>query len=114
MPYKSRKICPKPNCNKIIQGNESHCTEHREASWEIERKYNPFYSSAKWKSLSKRFREAHPLCIDCKKKGRDTIAKHTDHIKPIDQGGEPLSWDNLQSLCIPCHSSKTAKEIRNK
>ena len=114
MPYKSKKICPTPNCNTIIKGNESHCNEHRRTSWEIKREYNPFYSSKRWKNLSKAFRAKHPLCIECKKKGRDTIAKHTDHIIPIADGGAPLDWSNLQGLCIPCHSSKTAKEIRNK
>ena len=114
MPYKSKRICSYPNCNKIINSTQSHCHEHKPQSWEIKREYNPFYSSAKWKRLSKRFRQANPLCVECKRKGRDQIGHHADHIKPIEQGGDPLDWNNLNALCIPCHSSKTAKEIRNK
>ena len=114
MPYKSDKICTFINCHKTIKGTESRCKEHQVTSWDIKREYDPFYSSAKWKHLSRRFRRAYPLCVECKSKGRDTIARHTDHITPIDKGGAALDWANLQALCIPCHSSKTAKEIRNK
>ena len=114
MPRKSNKICSYVGCNIIISGTQRRCAEHQEASWNIQRDYNPFYSSKEWKRLSKAFRAANPLCIKCKKKGRDTLTAHADHIKPITEGGDPLSWDNLQPLCKRCHSSKTAKEIRSK
>lgn len=38
------------------------------------------------------------------------IANQVDHIKPMTKGGERLSIDNLQALCINCHSFKTIKE----
>lgn len=114
MPYKTAKICPQPNCNTVIKGNESHCAEHKEVSWGIKRQYNPFYSSSKWRNLSKAYRSSHPLCEECKRKGIDRLGKHADHIKPIEDGGAPYDWNNLNNLCVPCHSSKTAKEIRKK
>ncbi|MBF0421907.1 MAG: HNH endonuclease [Magnetococcales bacterium] len=33
-----------------------------------------------------------------------------DHITPIKSGGDRYSQDNLQSLCLSCHSRKTAVE----
>ena len=50
-----------------------------------------------------------PLCETCKKEGRVTVAKDVDHIKPH-RGNWSLFADpeNLQSLCKPCHSRKTA------
>ena len=34
-----------------------------------------------------------------------------DHILPISQGGSKFDRDNLQVLCIPCHSTKTKEEF---
>jgi 5-methylcytosine-specific restriction endonuclease McrA len=35
-----------------------------------------------------------------------------DHIKPIFMGGQGIGIDNIQVLCVPCHSRKTASERR--
>lgn len=35
-----------------------------------------------------------------------------DHITPINNGGEPLDSDNLQSLCNTCHARKRSQEGR--
>jgi len=39
----------------------------------------------------------HPLC-SC---GKMAVLVH--HIKPIDEGGELLDQDNLESMCRDCH-----------
>lgn len=46
----------------------------------------------------------------CQRPGCYQLASQVDHIKPIVEGGELYDWDNLQSLCQACHSSKTARE----
>ena len=53
-----------------------------------------------------------PWCADCMKEGAHTLAKEADHIIPHD-GDVALFFDedNLQSLCKPHHSRKTAKEV---
>lgn len=49
------------------------------------------------------------LCVDCRKRGRITLAEHVDHIvREADGGTHDL--ENLQSLCRPCHEAKTAIE----
>lgn len=52
-----------------------------------------------------------PLCRACRRRGRATAAKEVDHITPH-KGNIDLFLDesNLQSLCKPCHSTKTATE----
>lgn len=40
--------------------------------------------------------------------GVHTPAKHVDHVVPVARGGAELDASNLQSLCHPCHSRKTA------
>jgi 5-methylcytosine-specific restriction endonuclease McrA len=42
-----------------------------------------------------------PLCFDC---GRGATLVH--HIKPISDGGERLDFDNMMSLCVPCHGKR--------
>ena len=44
------------------------------------------------------------------KEGKVRAAKHVDHIVDIADGGAMYDLDNLQPLCIPCHSRKTASK----
>jgi 5-methylcytosine-specific restriction endonuclease McrA len=39
------------------------------------------------------------------------MATDVDHIVPIAAGGAEFDRANLQGLCGPHHSSKTAKEV---
>ena len=55
-----------------------------------------------------------PCCEKCLKKERLVEATEVDHIKPLEQGGAPFDFDNLQSLCKPCHVKKSAEEARQR
>lgn len=37
---------------------------------------------------------------------------HVDHIIPIFRGGRGVCIENIQVLCVPCHTKKTARERR--
>lgn len=63
---------------------------------------------ARWQALRADFLRRHPLCRSCEAKGRVKPANEVDHIKPRAQGGSDAD-ENLQSLCKPCHSRKTAQ-----
>jgi 5-methylcytosine-specific restriction protein A len=69
-----------------------------------------FYQSKKWRSLRNYKIQMNPLCELCEAKGLTESAKEVDHILAIKDGGEMLSYRNLQSLCRSCHASKSAKE----
>lgn len=51
------------------------------------------------------------MCRHCMKRGARTVAREVDHIVPH-RGDMSLFVDieNTQSLCKPCHSSKTGSE----
>jgi 5-methylcytosine-specific restriction protein A len=53
----------------------------------------------------------HPLCVKCLEQGLYVSATEVDHIVPH-CGDMEKFWDesNVQSLCEPCHSRKTATE----
>lgn len=65
----------------------------------------------RWRKASKAHLAANPLCVPCKEKGVCESATIVDHIVPH-KGDEELFWDesNWQSICKPCHDSKTARE----
>lgn len=46
----------------------------------------------------------------CVAPGCDNDAHAVDKIKPASLGGDPDDLDNLQSLCRPHHTAKTAAE----
>lgn len=71
-----------------------------------------FYKGAAWERLASAHKRANPLCVHCLAKGMRTPVWATDHIRPMNQGGAPLAWDNLQSLCRACHDLKSAGESR--
>lgn len=52
---------------------------------------------------------ADPLCAECRKQGRVTIATIRDHIVPLAFGGKDEAA-NTQGLCDLCHTAKTKAE----
>lgn len=73
--------------------------------------YKKLYNTSRWQALRKVVLNKQPLCVECMKAKRITLATVVDHIKPH-KGNEELFYDkaNLQPLCKSCHDRKTAKE----
>lgn len=61
-----------------------------------------------WKKTREGWLRNHPYCAGCERHGRVRLATVVDHIKDH-KGNKELFWDrkNWQSLCVPCHASKT-------
>lgn len=62
-----------------------------------------FYNSSTWKRIRRVKLGQNPVCEICER----NPASNVDHIKAINNGGDPVDSDNLQSLCHSCHSRKT-------
>ena len=80
-------------------------TEQRETT--AQRGYN-----SRWQKARLTFLASHPLCAECERQGKVTAATVVDHVIPH-KGDQRLFWDsenNWQSLCVTCHSRKTATE----
>ena len=74
----------------------------------------------RWERARLHYLHDHPLCVQCDKLGKLSIATVVDHIKSHGGGADrALFWDvdNWQSLCKHCHDSykqrleKTGKTI---
>lgn len=69
------------------------------------------YSTAAWQRLRLAKLRATPLCEVCTMRGQAVPARAVDHIKSIASGGPAFPpLDGLMSMCVSCHSVKTAAE----
>jgi 5-methylcytosine-specific restriction endonuclease McrA len=65
----------------------------------------------RWRRVRALHLRSEPLCRMCLARGVVTPATMVDHVLPINDGGERLDDDNLQSLCVDCHAKKTADDL---
>lgn len=62
--------------------------------------------SGPWRRMAKAHLLANPMCVHCAERGIRKPARHCDHVD-----ANPMAYNpRLQSLCIECHSRKTALE----
>jgi 5-methylcytosine-specific restriction endonuclease McrA len=77
--------------------------------WHSTSRHARGYGAAWVKLRDAIMRRDNYLCQCCLKQGRATPATECDHITPKHKGGTD-DEDNLQALCKPCHTDKTAIE----
>ena len=65
------------------------------------------YDKQDWHRTRKHQLTEEPLCRMCRANGILRPATEVDHIIPVSKGGDWYDGNNLQSLCISCHSQKT-------
>lgn len=108
MPTAPVRPCTRPTCPNLSTGGLcASCRDIPAPEQKSTRKSNPFYGREIWRKESKAYRNAHPLCELCLPKTK--VVAFVDHIHELSDGGEPLNWDNLMSLCRSCHADKTAR-----
>jgi len=117
------KPCKKMGCSHLTR--ETYCESHQNLTKEIKRTYDreqrdpthkAFYNSEAWKKVRRLalIRDNH-CCVKCHEEGRVVRASHVDHILELQDSWELRSeLTNLQSLCIPCHTKKTAEEKKKR
>lgn len=103
--------CRQPGCSSY-QVDGGYCEQHQRTDYAhyddrrgtaAQRGYD-----ARWRRVRNRKLNRNPMCEHCERKP----ATDVDHIVPIRNGGARLRMSNLQSLCRPCHATKTAREQR--
>ncbi|MDD4291045.1 MAG: HNH endonuclease signature motif containing protein [Clostridia bacterium] len=111
MPKKPRKPCAFPGCPNLT--DKRYCAEHEKVINDRYNKYERPYDSSvrygkEWKRIRNHYIKQHPLCEECKRNGKLTVATEVHHIVPLGNGGTHDD-KNLMSLCKPCHSRITAE-----
>ena len=104
---------PRSKCN-------SHCLEHGGYDTytlpksKERNEFNNMYSTKQWKQLRRLHLSKNPLCMSCLNLGRVIQATQVDHVFPWSWLGKEAFYRNIfQTLCIECHSHKTALEQKN-
>ena len=107
MPRKPKRPCRMTGCPNLTDRQSCYCETHEKT---MQRHYDRFargynqherYGSA-WRRIRDRHLVAHPLCEQCKARGRYVLATLVHHIKPLGDGGTH-DERNLMSLCVRCH-----------
>lgn len=104
-----------PGCGALVNGRESKCALHMKAQRKRENEQRDkaiqAMYGARWRKARAIYLRANPLCNACRANDLIVPATVVDHIV-AHKGDESLFWNraNWQSLCAPCHSSKTASE----
>ena len=107
--------CRQRGCPALVPSGTGYCSDHAQhhaRQYNVRRREHPidgprerFYSTSRWRQARAYHLRQNPLCAACG--GLGTVV---DHIVPRRDGGADLAASNLQTLCQPCHSSKSATE----
>ncbi|EIC82092.1 HNH endonuclease [Serratia sp. M24T3] len=116
MPARIPRACRHRGCAKTTVHRSGYCPDHINTGWEQHQQGKSRHErgyGVSWDKLRPIIlkRDKH-LCQEHLRQGIPVPATTVDHIKPKAQGGTD-DHDNLESLCWPCHRTKTAKEKRN-
>lgn len=109
MPHRPPTPCAHPGCPHVSR--ERYCPQHAAAYQQAERQRLAARPSAAqrgygraWQRARGEWLAAHPECVAC-----GSAASLVDHRVPLSAGG-PDHPSNFQSMCQPCHASKTKRE----
>ena len=103
------KPCTHPGCGVLVRDGSSRCTRHPQAAWVRKPTATKRITGRRLQAMRAALFSANPLCVECRRLGRVTLATQRDHIKPLAEGGLDDS-DNEQGLCEECHDVKSKVE----
>lgn len=106
MPQAAPKPCTQ--CGTLVRDGSARCDQHKAAAWV---KTVPYKRESGRRLQRKRVElfTREPLCRECTKQGRVSLAEIRDHITPLAEGGSDDD-SNVQPLCTSCSDAKTKRE----
>lgn len=111
MPYTPKQYCVVPRCGALVsRGAGGRCPAHARQPWRpVDRPIPVRIRGTHLQRLRRQLFERQPLCVECDKVGRVSIATIRDHIIPIAEGGTEAEA-NTQALCQSCNETKRKQE----
>lgn len=109
MPIAAPRPCTAPGCGALVRDGSSRCERHPRESWAKRATVCKRITGRKLQRLRGELFAREPLCAECKRLGRVTLATQRDHRIPLCDGGTEDD-DNVQGLCDPCHEAKSLGE----
>lgn len=109
MPVSAPKPCSQVGCGVAVHDGSSRCDQHKREKWAKKPTATKRVTGRKLQAMRERLFKADPLCAECRRNDRVTLATQRDHIKPLAEGGTDDD-DNVQGLCMDCHDAKSKAE----
>lgn len=107
MPARLPKPCSYPGCSNLtITGR---CVAHPIVVVR-DRQRHRLYGRA-WQRKRNAYLAEHPWCEDCLAQGKHTLANEVHHEDRHAGDAEKFWNSSLRSLCKPCHSRHTIREV---
>lgn len=105
MPHRPASPCTIPGCPALV-ARPGKCPAHQRAADRQLKANQPWRDYGHdWLTIRAQVLAEEPTCRRC-----GAPAVEVDHITPLRHGGARLDRTNLQPLCHPCHSAKTARD----
>jgi 5-methylcytosine-specific restriction enzyme A len=132
MPSKSYRQCHAIGCHKLTKDKycPAHTIEEDKQRKDMHKEYKKnrtddkeqsFYVSKEWRMLRAHHVQSNPLCYECIQESmnnprhRISPVDVVDHIIEIkDDWSKRLDPNNLMSLCMSHHNSKTREEAKKR
>lgn len=74
-----------------------------------------FYGRTAWGKLRSLKLSLDPLCERCEREGLTVVAGHVHHVKARKAYPDlALDLDNLEALCVPCHTKEENQRKRDR
>jgi 5-methylcytosine-specific restriction protein A len=108
MPQAAPRPCTHPGCGRLVHDGSGRCPLHPRKVW---KKVDPpkRITGRKLQRLRAELFARDPLCAECRRQGRVTLATQRDHIVSLGEGGQDVE-SNVQGLCVDCHEAKSLAE----
>ena len=111
MPIAAPKPCSQAGCGVVVRDGTNRCDKHKREAWAKKPNATKRVTGRKLQAMRERLFNSNPLCAECERQGRTTLATQRDHIKPLAEGGADND-DNVQGLCVACHDIKSKAESK--
>ena len=109
MPKAAPKPCGHPGCGVLVRDGTSRCPKHPAKVWAKAPTATKRVTGRRLQSMRAELFSNNPLCVECQRQGRVTLATQRDHIIPLGEGGAD-DEGNTQGLCQACHDIKSEAE----
>lgn len=109
MPIAAPKPCSYPGCGVLVRDGSSRCGKHPREVWAKKPTATKRITGRRLQAMRAGLFSRNPLCVECERLGRVTLATQRDHITPLAEGGSD-DESNVQGLCYTCHENKSLAE----